>query len=92
MTTLFWHFLHDHRYFEERKRSDILEMKVKRMERELDDLRDLMKKLLGALEEHLGSDIDEDGTVGEPRAKQIRVKKTRDNKQVRSQLRNQKKK
>lgn len=67
--SLFWDLLQDHRYFKERDRSDNLERRVQRLETELTELNDLLKKLLYGLETRFNEDLNEDGAVGKPKSR-----------------------
>lgn len=80
--------MQDHRYFKERKRSDLLEVRVAELEQEIAEQRDLMMKVIHELEVRLGDDLDGDGRAGKPKAKPkaIVVRKTRDNKHTRKQV------
>ena len=74
MNMMFWNLLQDHRFFKLRDRTDTIEGRVKGLETRITDLQDLMKKILYALETHLGEDIDKDGRVGKPPTKRIVIK------------------
>ena len=64
--TFFWNVLQDHRFFKQRERADNLEARIVRLEEEMTELRDLLKKLLHEFETMTNRDIDGDGVVGDP--------------------------
>jgi 5-bromo-4-chloroindolyl phosphate hydrolysis protein len=61
---LFWDLVQHGQISRQQLRSDSMELKVERLERELQDTRALLQTLLERLEKHFGEDINRDGRVG----------------------------
>ena len=61
---LFWDLVQHGQIAREQQRGDSLELKVARLERELQDTRALLQMLLERLEKHFGEDLNRDGRVG----------------------------
>ncbi|MBO6792265.1 MAG: hypothetical protein JJ895_00050 [Balneolaceae bacterium] len=49
---------------DQQKQADSIEDRVEMLESELKETRDLLRKTLQVLEEHVGTDIDGDGKTG----------------------------
>ena len=61
---IFWDLLQQDELEKQKSKSDTLEDRVDKLEKELDNTRVLLKKTLVALETHLSKDIDGDGKMG----------------------------
>lgn len=61
---IFWDLLQQDELEKQEKQAKSTEDRVDRLERELKATRELLKKTLVALENHLDKDIDNDGNVG----------------------------
>jgi len=71
---MIWNLLQDHRFFTLRDKADTLERRVKALEARNAELQDLLHKVLYALEEHVGKDIDHDHVLGAPKGRRTVVK------------------
>ena len=61
---IFWDLIQESKIEEQKAQSDSLEERVVKIEGELEKTRELLRKTLIALEEHLDKDIDGDGKTG----------------------------
>ena len=61
---LFWDLIQQSQISEQRGRADSLDERVKQLEDELYETRQLLHKLVSILEKEYGKDIDGDGRVG----------------------------
>ncbi len=61
---LFWDLIQQSQIDRHGRQADTLEERVARLERELEDMRDLLRALLHRLEQQFGEDLDRDGRVG----------------------------
>ena len=61
---IFWDLIQESKIEEQKAQSDSLEERVVQLEGELEKTRELLRKTLVALEEHLDKDIDGDGKTG----------------------------
>lgn len=61
---LFWDLIQQSQIDKHDRRAATLEERVSQLERELDDMRRLLRALLHRLEEQLGEDLDRDGRIG----------------------------
>lgn len=61
---IFWDLLQQDELDKQEKQAKSTEEKVERLEKDLKATRELLKKTLVALENHLNKDIDNDGSVG----------------------------
>jgi hypothetical protein len=61
---LFWDLVQHGQISRQQQRSESLELKVQRLEAELQDTRALLQTLLERLEKHFGEDLNRDGRVG----------------------------
>ena len=61
---LFWDLVQHGQISRQQQRGDTLQLKVERLERELQDTRALLQMLLERLEKHFGEDLNRDGRVG----------------------------
>ena len=61
---LFWDLMQQSQISEQQGRAESLEQRVRQLERELYDTRQLLHKLVTVLEREYGKDIDGDGQVG----------------------------
>ena len=61
---LFWDLIQQSQISEQRGRADSVEERVKQLEDELYETRQLLHKLVSILEKEYGKDIDGDGRVG----------------------------
>ena len=61
---IFWDLIQESKIEEQKAHSDSLEERVVKLEGELEKTRELLRKTLIALEEHLDKDIDGDGKTG----------------------------
>jgi hypothetical protein len=71
--SLIWDILQDHRFFKNGDRVSDLQARVTRLESQITDLQDLLRKTLHALESHVRNDIDEDGVIGAPVRKMVGI-------------------
>lgn len=61
---IFWDLMQQSKIEEQQAKADSLEDQVAQLEAELADVKDLLRKTLIALEEHINVDIDGDGKTG----------------------------
>lgn len=61
---IFWDLMQESKIEEQQAKADSLEDRVVQLEAELSDVKDLLRKTLIALEEHINIDIDGDGKTG----------------------------
>ena len=61
---IFWDLLQQDEIEKQQKKSDSIEDRVERLEKELNANRGIIKKTLAELETHLSKDIDGDGKTG----------------------------
>jgi bacterioferritin (cytochrome b1) len=61
---IFWELMQENRIKEQQDHAKSLEERVATLESELTETRQLLSKILIALEEHIGEDIDGDGKKG----------------------------
>lgn len=61
---LFWDLLQHTQIRDQQTRSETLELRVERLERELTVTRQHLHSLVQLLERHFGTDIDGDGRIG----------------------------
>ncbi len=61
---IFWDLLQQDEIEKQKSKSETLEDRVDKLEKELDHTRAILKKTLEALETHLSKDIDGDGITG----------------------------
>ncbi|GAB5550737.1 MAG: hypothetical protein Sapg2KO_03280 [Saprospiraceae bacterium] len=61
---IFWDLMQESKIEEQKAKADSLEDRVVELETELSDVKDLLRKTLIALEEHINIDIDGDGKTG----------------------------
>lgn len=59
---IFWELIQQSQLDQQHKRAETLEERVELLETELASTRELLAKTLEALEQHLGKDIDGDGS------------------------------
>jgi hypothetical protein len=63
---IFWDLVQQDELNKQEKKAQCLEDRIHQLETELAATRDLLRKTLVALEEHLSKDIDGDGITGRP--------------------------
>jgi hypothetical protein len=61
---LFWDLYQQSQISEHSERSGALEQRVAQLEGELRRTQQLLRDVIGRLEQHLGQDLDRDGRVG----------------------------
>jgi chaperonin cofactor prefoldin len=61
---VFWDLLQQSQISEHRDRAESLEARVERLEQENDRLATLLREVIGRLEKHVGTDLDQDGRIG----------------------------
>lgn len=61
---LFWDLYQQSQISQHGERAASIEMRVDRLEREVDRLSSLLREVIGRLEKHVGVDLDADGRVG----------------------------
>jgi len=61
---IFWELLQQDEIEKQQKQADSIEDRVELLEKELKNTKELLKKTLVALENHLAKDIDGDGKTG----------------------------
>lgn len=61
---LFWDLIQHNQIQEQRKRAETLDERVRQLEEELQQTKQLLRTLLERLETHFGEDLDKDGRVG----------------------------
>ena len=59
-----WDLIQQSQISEQRNKSNSLELRLERLERDIDETRRLLHTLLVRLEKQLGEDIDRDGRIG----------------------------
>ncbi|NNF36269.1 MAG: hypothetical protein HKN68_19355 [Saprospiraceae bacterium] len=62
---IFWDLIQESKIQDQQKQADSQEERIQYLEAELTATKELLRKTLIALEEHLGEDIDGDGVTGE---------------------------
>lgn len=60
---IFWDLMQESKLEEQKAKADSLEEQVAQMEAELSEVKQLLRKTLIALEEHINVDIDGDGKI-----------------------------
>jgi hypothetical protein len=61
---LFWDLYQQSQISDHRARADSTDARVARLETEVDQLRILLRDVIGRLEQHVGADLDRDGRIG----------------------------
>jgi hypothetical protein len=61
---LFWDLIQHNQIQEQRRQAETLEERVRLLEAELTQTKQLLQRLLERLETHFGEDLDKDGRVG----------------------------
>ena len=61
---LFWDLVQQSQISEHSERAGALDDRVAQLEAELRRTQELLRDVIGRLEQHLGKDLDEDGRVG----------------------------
>lgn len=61
---IFWDLMQEDELSKQQKQTDSIEDKVKFLETEVANTKELLRKTLAALETHLNKDIDGDGKLG----------------------------
>jgi hypothetical protein len=61
---LFWDLYQQSQISEHGERQATVEMRVARLEQEVDRLSSLLREVIGRLEKHVGVDLDRDGRIG----------------------------
>jgi len=61
---LFWDLIQQSQIDKHGRQAATLEERVAQLERELDDMRELLRALLQRLEQQTGEDLDRDGRIG----------------------------
>lgn len=61
---LFWDLLQQSEINKQQRRATSLEERVRDLERELHETRELLHRLVKRLEEGIGEDLDRDGKIG----------------------------
>ena len=61
---LFWDLIQHNQIQEQRRHAETLDERVRRLEEELQQTKQLLGTLLERLETHVGEDLDRDGRVG----------------------------
>lgn len=61
---LFWDLMQQSQISDHSQRTQTVENRVQRLERELSETRELLHKLISVLEREYGKDLDGDGRVG----------------------------
>lgn len=61
---IFWDLIQESKIQDQQKQADSQEERIQYLEAELNATKELLRKTLIALEEHLGEDIDGDGVTG----------------------------
>ena len=61
---LFWDLYQQSQISKHQERTGAVEQRLAALERELDDTRNLLREVIGRLEQHVGADLDRDGRVG----------------------------
>ena len=61
---LFWDLYQQSQISDHTARADSLDARVQRLETEVQRLSDLLRQVIGRLEQHVGVDLDRDGRIG----------------------------
>ncbi len=61
---LFWDLYQQSQISHHHERAGALEARIDRLEGELRETRELLRALIGRLEQHVGTDLDRDGRIG----------------------------
>jgi predicted RNase H-like nuclease (RuvC/YqgF family) len=61
---LFWDLIQHNQIQDQRRHAETLEERVRQLEAELHQTKQLLQRLLERLETHFGEDLDKDGRVG----------------------------
>jgi hypothetical protein len=61
---LFWDLYQQSQISHHAERASTLEARVQYLESEVSRLTDLLRNVIGRLEEHVGKDLDRDGRIG----------------------------
>ena len=61
---LFWDLYQQSQISGHKERAGALEQRVAQLEDELRQTRELLREVIGRLEQHVGQDLDRDGRVG----------------------------
>ncbi|MBL4604902.1 MAG: hypothetical protein JKY02_04360 [Flavobacteriaceae bacterium] len=61
---IFWDLMQQNELNKQQRQADSIEDRVRFLERDLADTKELLQKTLAALETHLNKDIDGDGKLG----------------------------
>lgn len=61
---IFWDLMQESKLDEQQKQANTLEERLNKVETELAETKEVLKKTLVALEKHLNKDIDGDGQTG----------------------------
>ena len=62
---LFWDLIQQSQISQQRDRAESLEERVRNLERDLGEMKQIQRRLLETLEQHFGRDIDGDGHVAQ---------------------------
>jgi hypothetical protein len=61
---LFWDLYQQSQIANQATRSDTLDARVQNLESEVRRLSELLRQVIGRLEQHVGADLDQDGRIG----------------------------
>lgn len=61
---LFWDLIQHSQIQDQKRQSQTIEARVRQLEEELAQTRELLRTLLERLETHFGEDLDKDGRIG----------------------------
>lgn len=61
---IFWDLIQQSQIHDQKSKAETLEIRVRNLERELYQTREILIKTLKILEEHTGKDINGDGKIG----------------------------
>lgn len=61
---LFWDLYQQSQISQHAERASTVEVRVEQLEREVDRLTELLRNVIGRLEQHVGVDLDRDGRIG----------------------------
>jgi hypothetical protein len=61
---LFWDLYQQSQISDHRERADSVDARIASLEAEVDQLRSLLRDVIGRLEQHVGADLDRDGRIG----------------------------
>lgn len=61
---IFWDLIQQSQIQDQKSKADTLEIRVRNLERELYQTREILMKTLKILEEHTGKDLNGDGKIG----------------------------